>query len=242
MAEVAVAADIRLEVLDGWAEIEQAVPGREQGRLPDYLAGLTGVQRRHIVAARHVRNRIAHEGAGSVPLDELQRAAITIRQIKTGLGLDESGEPLSAFGAPGVSEPVSASREGAHVQFAGHWREEMGPHDVLEWHLSVNGSFSARPVSLRNPLYRLTVSKWYGEWDVSLDDPAGPWIELVATDLESPALGFLGALTGQSKTPGETLDRLTRSANITSSAPREFTLSWTGYRGERRYTSIWKML
>jgi len=176
------------------------------------------------------------------PVDELERAAVTIRQIKTGLGLEDSVDPPTAFAIPESIGSVSANHEGIDPRFAAHWREEMGSNDILEWHLRLDGSFAARAIRLKNRLYRLNVRKWYGEWCVYLNDPAGPWIELVATDLDSPAIGLLGALAGQSKTSRESLDRLTRSANITSHTQREFTLSWSGYSRKHRCTSIWKML
>ncbi|HEU5155365.1 MAG TPA: tetratricopeptide repeat protein [Streptosporangiaceae bacterium] len=142
-----------------------------------------------------------------------------------------------------LRQTPQGGQEGIDSQFfAGHWQEEMDDGSVLEWSLRLNGSFAARFVSI-NPSYRLIVKRWYGEWQVSLDDPLDQWIELVATDIDSGVLlGFFGALAGRSEAPKETLDRLTRSANIINFIERGFTLSWTGYSGTERYTSTWKML
>ncbi|WP_314172496.1 hypothetical protein [Streptomyces winkii] len=142
------------------------------------------------------------------------------------------------------SVSFQGGEQGIDSRFAGHWQEEIDHSDLLVWNLRLNGSFSAhcsRRPTWNSQKMRLLAKKWYGEWRVSMEDPAHPWIEFVATDVDSPALGFASILLGQPEQKRGVLSRLDRSANITHHSQNEFSLSWTG-NGGSRVMSVWTRL
>lgn len=81
------AAEAQVQVLDGWSRLTRMVPTDQRGprRLPGYLTAVTGVPLRRVLAARDVRNRIAHEGTYHVSDADAHQAAQTIGEMENAL-------------------------------------------------------------------------------------------------------------------------------------------------------------
>ncbi|MFE3249827.1 hypothetical protein [Streptomyces sp. NPDC059209] len=114
-------------------------------------------------------------------------------------------------------------------QFSGKWREDIeGAALSILWDFGLNHNFRARPASKSSMTFmqRLAVKEWSGVWNVSMQDPDNPWIELQATDMESLGHYLVSMIFNQPENKRGSLSRLSRSANITSHSYQSFTLEY----------------
>ncbi|RKN10873.1 hypothetical protein [Streptomyces radicis] len=161
-----------------------------------------------------------------------------------GFGNHFSGRAENVVQAQHVGSVHFHGQSGIDARFAGRWREDFhdGTSPTVVWELRLNGAFAARPTGAPRggwgALRRLAVREWFGEWRVAHPQGGTSWIELLATDVDSPALGLVSALTRQPPERRDTLTALTRSAGIGPWSGSGFTLSWTTHKGDPA-GSVW---
>lgn len=155
------------------------------------------------------------------------------------------GDAENVVQANNIGNVNIGGQRGVNQRFAGHWRETMqvATRESVLWILHLDGTFSAqieRQDGWQSLKARMIVKAWHGRWRVATDGE-GPWIELIATDCDSPTLGLISAVFNQPEQKRGALANLTRSAHITDQSAQHFELSWID-RGGRPTTSLWARL